>query len=732
MQWASGASATPLARDSGPLLHKLIHRTRGQPRQPARPPPETPRHPSEIIPERILLLLPATAASDCHATLTLAKAKPQTAPMPPPSPSDTPTPQASPGEPTASGIPPEPKALPGEALSGAALIRAELPTLPQTPGVYRMEAEQGTVLYVGKAKNLRRRVAAYARPERLGGRMARAVAATRRLEVITTVTEAEALLLESNLIKRLKPRYNLLLRDDKSFPHIRITASHAWPQITKHRGARHEGDEYFGPFASAGAVNATLAQLGRAFPLRSCPDSVFEGRTRPCLQYQIKRCTAPCVGRIGHEDYQRLVGEARDFLNGQSRAVQERLARSMEEASARLDYETAAVYRDRIRALSRIQERQDINLAGLGDADVIALFRRDDHVCVQVFFFRAGQNFGNRAYFPTSTADLSEADVLEGFLGQFYASHPPPPLILTSHAVSHPTLMADALRLRAGARIVLRRPARGPGLTAIAHAAANAEAALSRRLAENASQIRLLEALAERLDLAEPPQRIEVYDNSHLGGRGALGAMIVAGPDGFEKAGYRRFTIRDPNLAPGDDYAMLREVLRRRFSRALKEAAEGAKGEERRTGWPDLLLIDGGAGQLATAHAILADLGITDLPVVGIAKGPERHAGRERLFLAGRPPIALPHADPVLHFLQRLRDEAHRFAITGQRAVRSRAITRSELDDIQGIGPSRKRALVAHFGSARGVSEARLEDLRKVPGISEIVARRIHDHFRSP
>ncbi len=617
--------------------------------------------------------------------------------------------------------------------SGAALIRAELKTLPASPGVYRMENAKGDILYVGKAKSLKKRVAAYTRPERLGARMARVVAACAKLEIVTTHTEAEALLLESNLIKRLKPRYNVLLRDDKSFPYIRVTTSQAWPQITKHRGAREGDDAYFGPFASAGAVNATLAQLARAFPLRSCADSVFESRTRPCLQYQIKRCAAPCVGRVGEDDYRALVDEALAFLRGESRAVQSRLGERMRAASDALDFEAAAVFRDRIEALTRIQGRQDINLENVGDADVIALARRGDSCCIQVFFFRAGQNFGNRAYFPSVPAGTDDADVLEGFLGQFYAIHAPPGTVLLSGAIPNAKLLSDALSLRAGHKVTLAVPARGNRRAAVQHAAANAEQALARHLAENASQLRLLDGVAEVFSLPEAPRRIEVYDNSHIGGKGALGAMIVAGPEGFMKNAYRRFNIRAgaDEMAPGDDYAMLREVLTRRFSRALKEDTAAENGGGARADWPDLVLIDGGAGQLSVAEGVFAELGISDVALAGIAKGKDRNAGRERFFLPGRAAFSLEPRHPVLYFLQRLRDEAHRFAIGGQRAKRSRGLVRSELDAIAGIGASRKKALLTHFGAARAVAEAGVEDLEKVKGISRAVAQRIYDHFHS-
>ncbi|MCH7635400.1 MAG: excinuclease ABC subunit UvrC [Proteobacteria bacterium] len=616
-----------------------------------------------------------------------------------------------------------------DAPAGAEIIRGHVKTLPSTPGVYRMTNRAGEVLYVGKAKNLKRRVASYTKPERLGVRMRRVVSATAALEIVTTHTEAEALLLESNLIKKLKPRYNVLLRDDKSFPHIMITGDHPWPQITKHRGAQTRKGEYFGPFASAGAVNRTLATLQRAFPLRSCADSIFASRTRPCLQYQIKRCTAPCVGRIGAEEYDALVGEARDFLSGKSQDIQRRLSRRMQEASDAQAYEKAAAYRDRIRALTQIQGRQDINVQGLGEADVVAAYEAGGQTCIQVFFFRAGQNFGNRAYFPGHAAHLEASEVLEPFLGQFYAAHPPPPLILLSHKIRRQDLIGEALTIRAGRKVRLSVPQRGAKRKLIAHALANAREALGRRLSENASQRRLLEGVAEAFALEQAPRRIEVYDNSHISGTNAVGAMIVAGPEGLMKNAYRKFTIKSAGpggITPGDDYGMMREVLGRRFSRALKEDPERDRGL-----WPDLIIIDGGVGQLNAALTVLADLGVEDLAVVAMAKGAARRAGRERFFLPARPPVTLDARDPVLYFLQRLRDEAHRFAIGAHRAKRSKALSRSMLDEISGIGAHRKRALLHHFGSARNVSKAGLEDLELVDGISKAVAKKIYDHFHA-
>jgi excinuclease ABC subunit C len=617
--------------------------------------------------------------------------------------------------------------------AGGEVIRAALPTLTQGPGVYRMLDAKGDALYVGKARNVRRRVAQYLQFGRMPNRLQRMVSETRQLEVITTHTEVEALLLESNLIKRLAPRYNVLLRDDKSFPYIAIFADHEFPQIAKHRGARDRKGRYYGPFASVGAVNQTLTALQRAFLLRSCPDTVFNGRTRPCLLYQIKRCSAPCVGRISTDDYARLVREAEEFLAGRSHDVQAQLAQRMQEASERLDFETAALFRDRIRALTQVQARQDINVEGVGDADVIAAHQAGGQTCIQVFFFRSGRNYGNRAYFPRADRQLSSAEVLAAFLGQFYDDKPAPPLILLSEDVPDCALIAEALTQKMGSRVQITVPERGDKRKPVEHALANAREALARRLAESGAQSRLLEGVAAAFGLEAPPNRIEVYDNSHIAGREPIGAMIVAGPEGFMKNSYRKFNIRgvgspdNPGgIAPGDDYGMMREVLSRRFGRALKEDPTRSGGT-----WPDLVLIDGGQGQLNAALQVFADLGISDLPVVAIAKGPDRDAGRERFFMPGRPPFSLEPRDPVLYFLQRLRDEAHRFAIGGHRARRSRAITRSPLDEIAGIGPTRKKALLLHFGSAKAVARAGLSDLENVGGISKAVARKIYDHFHS-
>ncbi len=609
--------------------------------------------------------------------------------------------------------------------AGFDLIRRQLKSLPNAPGVYRMLDAKGELLYVGKAKNLRKRVASYTKPAGMTIRIQRMVQMTRALEVVSTHTEVEALLLEANMIKRLKPRFNVVLRDDKSFPYILITGDHAWPQITKYRGARNRDGEYFGPFASAGAVNQTLGALQRAFPLRSCSDGEFENRTRPCLMYQIKRCTAPCVGRIGAADYAALVGQARDFLSGKSPRVQKRLSEAMQAASDLLDFETAAIYRDRIRALAHIQARQGINVEGVAEADVIAAAQEGGQTCIQVFFFRAGQNFGNRGYYPSHGRDQSAAEVLAAFVSQFYDSRQPPKLVLLSEPVAAQGLIAEALGVRAGRKVELAAPRRGEKRKLVEQALVDALDALGRRLAESASQRKLLEGIAEKFGLEAAPQRIEVYDNSHIAGSQPVGGMVVAGPEGFVKAAYRKFNIKGAEIAPGDDYAMLREVLTRRFARLMKEDPDRAEAGR----WPDLLLIDGGKGQLGVALQVLADAGIDDLPVVAIAKGPDRDAGRERFFPADRAPFTLAERDPVLYFLQRLRDEAHRFAIGSHRARRSKAIQRSPLDDIAGVGARRKKALLHRFGSAKAVAEAGLADLAAVDGISTAVARAIYDHF---
>ena len=609
---------------------------------------------------------------------------------------------------------------------GVAAISAALKTLSGSPGVYRMIDAEDHPLYVGKAKNLKKRVAAYTRPNRLSVRIQRMIAATVSVEFINTHTEVEALLLESNLIKKLKPRYNILLRDDKSFPYILLTGGSDWPQLIKHRGARSRPGEYFGPFASAGAVNRTLAALQRAFPLRNCSDNIFQSRTRPCLQFQIKRCTAPCVDRISRDDYAAIVGEARDFLNGHSRNMQQTLSDRMQQASNAMAYESAAIFRDRIKAMTQIQAHQDVNITKLGDADIIAAADAGGTCCVQVFFYRAGQNFGNRTYFPSRTAGLPNDQVLASFLGQFYADKEPPPLVLVSENVPGKALIEDALAVRADRKVAVSHPVRGIKRKLIDHAVANAREALARRLAESAAQRGLLDGVSEAFDLDGPPSRIEVYDNSHISGTKAVGGMVVAGPEGFIKGAYRKFNIREKNLSPGDDYGMMREVMTRRFSRALQEDPDRQSGN-----WPDLLLIDGGIGQLGAVRAVLEELAVDDVPVVAISKGPDRDAGRERFHTNGRQSFIMKPNDPVLYYLQRLRDEAHRFAIGSHRMRRSQSIAQSPLDEIPGIGGARKRALLHHFGSSRAVSEAGLADLETVNGISGPLAKKIYDHFNA-
>ncbi len=594
------------------------------------------------------------------------------------------------------------------------------------PGVYRMLSAKGDVLYVGKAKNLKKRVSSYTKPDRLTLRIQRMISETVSMEVVTTHTEVEALLLESNLIKRLAPRYNILLRDDKTFPYILVTGDHPWPQVIKHRGARNRKGEYFGPFASAGSVNQVLATLQRAFLLRTCSDSVFSNRTRPCLLFQIKRCSAPCVDRISASDYQALVEEARAFLTGHSQAIQKALSERMDVASAQMEYEQATIYRDRIRAMAHVQLHQDINPLELGDADVVALYQAGGYSCVQVFFFRAGFNCGNRSYFPSHAQEAETADIMAAFLGQFYADKEPPPQILLSCDPSEPEILALALSEKAGRKVTVLVPKRGDRRRVVERAEENARDALGRRMAEGSAQAKLLAGVAEAFGLDNPPARIEVYDNSHIQGTHAVGAMIVAGPEGLMKSAYRKFTIRTLDGQTGDDFAMMREVLTRRFGRAMTEDPDREKGL-----WPDLALIDGGQGQLTAAIEVLAELGIDDVTLAGIAKGPDRDAGRERFFMEGREPFSLPLRDPVLYFLQRLRDEAHRFAIGAHRAKRSKAIGQSVLDEVPGIGANRKRALLHHFGSAREVANAGLTDLEAVPGISKAIAKKIYDHFHS-
>ena len=623
--------------------------------------------------------------------------------------------------------PPDPP--PPDPPRGVAIIEAQLATMPLVPGVYRMLDAKGDALYVGKARSLKKRVTAYTQPARLPERLRRMVNETAAMEIVTTHTEAEALLLEANLIKRLKPRFNIVLRDDKSYPWLLLTEDHEYPQIAKHRGARLRKGSYFGPFASAWAVNQTVTAMQRVFLLRSCADTVFANRTRPCLLHQIRRCSAPCVGRISAEDYGALVAQARAFLSGKASSVQKDLATEMEQAAEGLEFERAAAIRDRIRALTHVQGTDVINPASLTDADVIAAWQIAGQTCVQVFFIRGGRNNGNRAFFPTHTKNEDTATVLAAFIAQFYDDKPPPPCLLLTHVLPEQDLIAEALTLKANTfgsnkRVDIVVPQRGEKHAVVAHAELNAREALERKLAESAGQAKLLEGVAETFSLAAPPERIEVYDNSHIMGANAYGVMIVGGPEGFVKSAYRKFGIRGP-ITPGDDFAMMREVLQRRFGRALKEDAE-APGS---ASWPDLVLIDGGAGQLSAAREVMNDLGVGDVPLVAIAKGPDRDAGREWFHSAGRAAFQLPQRDPVLYYLQRLRDEAHRFAITTHRAGRSRALVTSELDEVPGIGPGRKRALLNHFGSARGVKQAGLVDLEAAPGISREIARRVYAHY---
>src|SRR5262245_4078781 len=690
----------------------------------------------------------------------------------------------------------------GPLAAGRAAIMRHAKTAPGGPGVYRMIDKNGDVLYVGKAKSIRKRIVSYTRPTGYDPRIERMIAATAALEFVSTKTETEALLLEANLIKRLRPRFNVLLRDDKSFPYILITGDHWAPQILKHRGARTREGRYYGPFASVWAVNRTITALQRAFLLRSCTDAFFESRTRPCLLYQIKRCSGPCTREIEFAGYRELVREANDFLSGKSRKVKEELAAEMEKASAALDFERAAIYRDRLAALSAVQAHQGINPRGVEEADVFAVYQDGGFFCVQVFFFRTGQNWGNRAYFPKADRTLDAGEVLGAFLAQFYDDKPPPRLVLVSHAFAECELLAQALSAKCGHKIEVTKPTRGERKDLVDHALANAREALGRKLADTSSQRKLLAALAECFGLQRPPRRIEVYDNSHIQGANAVGAMIVAGPEGFRKNQYRKFNIRSAELTPGDDFAMMREVLERRFKRLIAEAprspvvldgsgderltpspsppageggedcrsepGEGAfeenpspalaplrslghplpQGErvteqaaseseiesdestdETESPWPDLVIIDGGRGQLSAARETLAALGLTDIPLVGVAKGPDRDAGRETFHIAGRDPFMLKPRDPVLYFVERLRDEAHRFAIGSHRARRKKDLREAGLQEIPGIGPTRKRALLQHFGTLKAIERASPADLAKVPGVSAETARKIYDFF---
>ncbi len=620
-------------------------------------------------------------------------------------------------------------------LSGQDIINAFVKRLPNNPGVYRMFNSAGDVLYVGKARSLKKRVSNYARGVGHSNRITRMIGETVMMEFVVTRTETEALLLEANLIKRLRPRFNVLLRDDKSFPYILLTGDHRAPGIFKHRGARSRKGDYFGPFASPGAVNRTINALQRAFLLRTCTDSVFEARTRPCLLYQIKRCSGPCTYEISDADYGELVDEAKAFLSGKSQSVKEHLTIAMQAASDNLDFEHAAVYRDRLAALSHVQSHQGINPQTVEEADVFAIHQEGGMTCIQVFFFRTGQNWGNRAYFPKADSSLGTAEVLNAFLSQFYDDKPCPRLLLLSENVEEQTLIADALSSRAGHKVHVTVPQRGEKKELVDHALTNAREALGRRLAETSSQARLLKGMAETFGLAHTPRRIEVYDNSHIMGTNAVGGMIVAGPEGFVKNQYRKVNIRSTDITPGDDFGMMREGIERRFSRLVKEhgAPEPLNETENSDtfpAWPDVILIDGGQGQVGVVRQMLTEMGIAHLVnAIGIAKGVDREAGRERFFVEGKQPFTLPPRDPVLYFIQRLRDEAHRFAIGTHRARRKKDMIRNPLDEIGGIGPSRKRALLHHFGTAKAVSRAAIEDLMQIDGISEAMARTIHDHF---
>ncbi|MEE2662036.1 MAG: excinuclease ABC subunit UvrC [Pseudomonadota bacterium] len=609
-------------------------------------------------------------------------------------------------------------------LQGAKLIESLLTNLPRGPGVYRMADRHGKPLYVGKAKNLHKRVAAYARPKRLPERIRLMISKTAEVEIVSTKSEVEALLLESNLIKTMKPRYNIILRDDKSFPYILLRKNTRWAQLVKHRGKLRDDGEYFGPFASAGAVNRTLNTLQKLFPLRSCSDSIFTNRTRPCLQHQIKRCTAPCVGYISPDAYNEIVQQAHNFLIGRSIKVQKTLSKKMETASNSLDFEAAAEYRDRIRALTLIQAKQDINVGTISEADIVAAHQDGGITCIQVFFYRAGQNYGNRTYFPSHAKSISVEEVLESFLGQFYSDKKPPKLVLVSHQLPDLELVQKALSSSASHRVQIVKPSRGIRRKILENTIQNVVEAHALRLSESSTHTRLLGETKELFDLENIPKRIEVYDNSHISGTNAVGVMIVAGTNGFEKSAYRKYNIKNPDIKPGDDYGMMREVLHRRLSRALKENTD-----QNNQTWPDLILIDGGPGQLAAAVEAMEEVGMTNLPIVAIAKGKERDAGRERFYVPGRNAFTLPVQSPVLYFLQRLRDEAHRFAIGSHRSRRRKTVGQSIIDEIPGIGVKRKRALLNRFGSVSNISGAGLEDLEAVHGISKTVASKIYNHF---
>ncbi|RWM71823.1 MULTISPECIES: excinuclease ABC subunit UvrC [Mesorhizobium] len=640
-----------------------------------------------------------------------------------------------------------PHAGDADGMVGAEVIQMLVKRLPNAPGVYRMMNAAGDVLYVGKARSLKKRVTNYAQGRFHTSRIGRMVRETATMEFVVTRTEIEALLLEANLIKRLRPRFNVLMRDDKSFPYILLTGDHVSPGIYKHRGARSRKGDYFGPFASAGAVGRTINSLQRAFLLRSCTNSFYENRTRPCLLFQIKRCAGPCTGEISHGDYAKLVAEAKDFLSGRSQKVKTDISAAMQQASENLDFERAAIYRDRLAALSHVQSHQGINPQTVDEADVFAIHQEGGQVCIQVFFFRTGQNWGNRAYFPKADPALDAAEVLGSFLAQFYDDKPTPRTILLSHGVEDQELLAEALSTRAGRKVAISVPRRGEKKNLTDNALQNAREALGRRLAETSTQGRLLTGFAETFGLKKTPVRIEVYDNSHIMGTNAVGAMVVAGPEGFVKNQYRKFNIRSTEITPGDDFGMMREVMERRFSRLLKEHGDVPQSEQAADdilaeqgddiedaggfpAWPDVILIDGGQGQMTAVRKILDDLGIEDrVQAIGIAKGQDRDAGRERFFVRGKAPFSLPVRDPVLYFVQRLRDEVHRFAIGSHRARRKKEMVKSPLDEISGIGPGRKRALLMHFGTAKAVSRAAIEDLVKVDGISEQVAKLVYNHF---
>lgn len=608
--------------------------------------------------------------------------------------------------------------------TGHALIQDYLRTLDGSPGVYRMLDASQAVLYVGKARDLKARVSNYARPSGHSGRIARMIRETASMMFLTTNTETEALLLEQNLIKQLKPRYNVLLRDDKSFPNILVAKSHDYPQIKKHRGARSEKGDYYGPFASAGAVNRTLTQLQRVFLLRNCTDSTFESRTRPCLLFQIKRCSGPCVGRISAPDYNALVNDAERFLQGKSTTIQADLKTEMAEAAENMEYERAAALRDRIKALTAVQSVQAINPKGVAEADIIALHMEGGQACVQVFFIRGNQSWGNRDFYPRLGGAESPDEVMQAFIMQFYDDKPPPRLILLSHPPEDPDLTADVLSDRAGRKVEVMVPQRGEKSELVTNATRNARESLARRMSESATQMRLLEGVAEAFDLPTTPRRIEVYDNSHIMGTNAVGGMIVAGPEGFVKSQYRKFNIKGTEITPGDDFGMMKEVLTRRFARLLKEDPD-----RQSEAWPDLLLIDGGAGQVSAVHEIMAEMGVEDIAMIGVAKGQDRDHGKEEFHRTGQRPFALRMNDPVLYFLQRLRDEAHRWAIGTHRAKRAKSAMSNPLDEIAGVGAARKRALLAHFGSAKAVGRAGLADLQAVEGISAAMAQKVYDHF---